>query len=313
MTRFGAVIGAICALIALAIAPLLQSTNWLLLDAFTRGIAAHTPADPRVVVVSVNEKSVRNLAQIGYGRPPYPRDVWAQAIGELQRAGARVIALDLGLYEEDLNHPEGDRAFAAAIQNAPVVLGVNTDPRFPRALRGYEKDLWHVTGCGGNFGVVLPFTESAPAIGTTRLVTTSGVVHEYVITDASVPSLALESARMFLNLPRTGECRRGEFIFSGRRIPVPFLIRWHSAPKFIDFDKLLVAALAREDPSAGIKNLEQFEAQFRGKIVLIGYTAQGLFDLRATPLDPKSAGVLIHANAIDDILNAQFNREANPI
>ena len=323
MTRFGALLGAICAAIILAISPTLRSSEWLLYDAFTRAIARRIPADPRIVIVSVNEKSVGNLAQIGYGRPPYSRDVWAQAIVELQRAGARVIAIDLGLYEEDLNHPEGDRALEAAVQNAPVILGANTDPQYPRDTRGYTKDLWTIAGppLPAN-GVVLPFMNSAPAIGTVRLTISPrvSVVHSYAIadrvtTDGYVPSLALESARMFLNLPRRGAWTENEFVFSGRHVPIDrdrtFAIRWHTPPKFVDFDKLVLAALAHEDPTAGVKNLAEFESQLRGKIVLIGYTAQGLFDLRATPLDAKSAGVLIHANAIDDIVNGTFNRSAN--
>src|SRR5262245_35534347 len=39
-----------------------------------------------------------------------------------------------------------------------------------------------------------------------------------------------------------------------------------------------------------------------GRIVLIGASAPGLFDLRATPLDPVVAGVEVHAQAIEQIL-----------
>jgi len=75
----------------------------------------------RKLIVSVNEKSVHTLDQAGFGRPPYSRDVWAQATRELRRAGARVIAIDIGLSEEDINHPEGDRAFAEAVHRAAIV------------------------------------------------------------------------------------------------------------------------------------------------------------------------------------------------
>ena len=39
-----------------------------------------------------------------------------------------------------------------------------------------------------------------------------------------------------------------------------------------------------------------------GRIVLVGATAPGLFDLRATPLDPVIAGVEVHAQAIEQIV-----------
>ena len=323
------VLGAICAAIIVGVSlldPTFLGAEWLLHDAFTRAIAARTPADPRIVIVSVNEKSVRNLAEIGYGRPPYSREVWANAITELRSAGAGVIAIDLGLSEEDINHPDGDRAFAAAVQNAPVVLAVNTDPRYPHALRGYANDLWRIQGPASPLnGVVLPYMSSAPAIGTIRLAVSqhTSVVRNYpvadrVTADGYVPSLALEASRMFLDLPRSGTWDAKAFVFSGRHVPVDrnrtFSIRWHTVPRaqFVDFDRLMVAALAREDPTAATpEKLAAFEGQFRGKIILIGYTAQGLFDLRATPLASVSAGLFIHANAIDDLINGFFNREAN--
>src|SRR5688500_9828506 len=44
-------------------------------------------------------------------------------------------------------------------------------------------------------------------------------------------------------------------------------------------------------------------AELRGKIALIGTTSPGLFDLRATPVDPVYPGVEIHANMIGGILD----------
>jgi adenylate cyclase len=44
-------------------------------------------------------------------------------------------------------------------------------------------------------------------------------------------------------------------------------------------------------------------ADLKGKIVLVGATAPGLFDLRATPVDPVYPGVEIHANVIAGILD----------
>jgi adenylate cyclase len=45
-----------------------------------------------------------------------------------------------------------------------------------------------------------------------------------------------------------------------------------------------------------------------GRIVLVGTSAPGLFDLRATPLDAAVAGVEIHAQAIEQILLGEHLR-----
>ena len=46
----------------------------------------------------------------------------------------------------------------------------------------------------------------------------------------------------------------------------------------------------------------------RGKIVLVGTTAPGLLDLRATPVDPVYPGVEIHANLITGILDGKIKQ-----
>ena len=48
------------------------------------------------------------------------------------------------------------------------------------------------------------------------------------------------------------------------------------------------------------------EEEISGKIILVGTSATGLFDLRATPLDPTVPGVEIHAQMIEQMLRGQF-------
>jgi adenylate cyclase len=45
---------------------------------------------------------------------------------------------------------------------------------------------------------------------------------------------------------------------------------------------------------------------FRDKIVLVGVTAVGIYDLRVTPFDPVFPGLEIHANLIDSILSDNY-------
>jgi len=45
---------------------------------------------------------------------------------------------------------------------------------------------------------------------------------------------------------------------------------------------------------------------FKGKIVLVGATAIGIYDIRVTPFDPVFPGLEVHANVIDSILQQQF-------
>ena len=49
-------------------------------------------------------------------------------------------------------------------------------------------------------------------------------------------------------------------------------------------------------------------AELKGKIVLVGTTAPGLLDLRATPVDPVYPGVEIHANMISGMLDGNIKQ-----
>ncbi len=335
----GAALGAFCAALVAAISladPSFLGTEWLLEDPFHRAVAASHPPDPRIVVVAVSEEAIARLNLAGYGRPPYPRSVYAQVVREIQRAGAAAIAIDIAMSEEDAQHPESDREFAEVVRTAPVVLAVQPaaitpPPGVP------ETQTWQIAGPPSPLrGVVPSWFARATSIGSIRIASSPGtsVVHRYPIADRVaanryVPSLAMETARLFLHASRKGTWRGNVFELDGRLVPIDddrtFAIRWHRRPgekrtartagfsyPVISLDKVLVAALAREDPASGIPEAQVagLESRLRDKIVVIGYTAAGLLDLRPTPLSATAAGVEIHANAIDNLINGDFNRIA---
>ncbi len=50
---------------------------------------------------------------------------------------------------------------------------------------------------------------------------------------------------------------------------------------------------------------------FKDKIVFVGATAAGTYDLKVTPLSPFTAGVLIHMTALDNMLRNRYMRPAS--
>jgi len=347
--RTGALIGLLCALAIAAASRLLLPIEWELHDSFTRRIATRTRPDPRIVIVGVSDEALRAL-EPEFGRPPFPRAVWATAIDELRRCGARVIALDVALTGEDNAHPEGDRALAEALNGAPVVLAVPTRAAAPPPTT-FASRLWKIRGLAASqaVGVDEPSAlfRGAEGIAGVRLAPGDATnIHEYLIAEpvtggGAIPSLALEAVRQFRGGAREATSSPNTFRFRGQTIPangLGALIRWHDRPlaekraarvelklppvadaqlrdevryTFIGLHKVLLGAALRQEASLLPETEMEFENQFRGKIIFMGYTALGLFDLRVTPLSPRTPGVEIHANAADDLLNNTFNREAN--
>lgn len=61
---------------------------------------------------------------------------------------------------------------------------------------------------------------------------------------------------------------------------------------------------ARDVLDAGLS--EQIKARVENKIILVGASAEGLKDLRSTPLEPFRPGVEVHANVIEQILQGKY-------
>jgi adenylate cyclase len=347
-TLWGALLGLACALVACGV--MLSTRAFfgaedLVYDAMSRRLAADRDVDDRIVIVAINEQSIAALSEI-YGRPPYSRGVHALILDELTRDGAKVVAFDLLFDQENLADPEGDRAFATSLANVVTILPVQTTSASAKARplpADFASSLWKIDGAATprSYGVIAPHAafRSTAGVGTIRLDQSQGsTVRRYAVADRTpsgyVPGLALEVFRAFRNLPRHAAQRQtinGARLFmeGTRGVPVDqnlsMLIRWNGRRKgasaddhvrypLIDFNKVVLVSLARNDSTIGIKaeDLDRFAAQFKGKIVLVAYTAGGLYDLRPTPVSSTAAGVEIHANAIDNLLNGHFNAPVQP-
>ncbi len=77
---------------------------------------------------------------------------------------------------------------------------------------------------------------------------------------------------------------------------------YHSSPE----SKPTVSAKAILFPSEFGWTNEKLSNAFANHIVLIGTSAAGLLDLRATPLSPVVAGVTVHADILDQIITGTF-------
>lgn len=125
------------------------------------------------------------------------------------------------------------------------------------------------------------------------------------------PSLSLLTAARYFGAdirPLDGSIKAGLTIdgfasldaASGRAVPTNphghFLINYYTDPRAY-FPTYSVADIldGTVPPSA-----------YQDKVLLFGMTAQGLFDLRATPFNPATPGVYIHASAIQNMIDGSY-------
>ena len=112
--------------------PIVSTLEWKLYDQRVRWASDPASARPDIVLVNIDELSVRRLEPL-VGRWPWPRLVHADVIDFLADAGAKVIAFDVLFTERDRragfdvgdatwSGAESDRALAESVQRAGNVV-----------------------------------------------------------------------------------------------------------------------------------------------------------------------------------------------
>jgi adenylate cyclase len=230
-----------------------------------------------------------------------------------------------------------DGVFAAALDKQPVILGFNLSPdqvkgALPKPLfseadlNGRELTAYNAPGFEANVPVL---AQAAAGAGSFSVVTDpDGIVRSaYLIQqvgDDYYPSLALATAALYLDavavkplltatVDQMSQAQRDSggydyltMLLPGskqRLIPVGEAMstviqyRGRGGPHGGSFRYVSAADVLTGRAPADV---------LKGAVVLIGTTAPGLVDLRATPVNPEYPGVEIHANIIRSILDNSF-------
>ena len=222
---------------------------------------------------------------------------------------------------------DNDGLFAKAMKGRPVVLGYYMsnergsrriasipEPVLPKGM--FQNRNINFTSWAGYGGNLLDFQKSAANAGHFNPFTDQdGIVRRVPmlaeLDGAYYEALSLAVVRTLLGFPKlepgfteTGVMQGG---YSG--------LEWlRTGPLTIPVDESVCALVPfRGDrysfPYISISDIladRVQPAQLKGRIALVGATASGLFDLRATPVNSVYAGVEVHANMIAGILDRKI-------
>ena len=286
------------------------------------------PSD-NVVIVDIDEKSLKEL-----GQWPWSRDKVATVLENLAGSDVGIVGLDIVFAEFDnsspkrvldklgvknIEAPDFDVILATTLANTPTISGYmfnfqakTQDVKAPNiATIVVEKNytdseyLPVANGVIPNIDVLQQNSYSSGFFNT--IPDDDGVVRSVPLLvkyDSVIyPSLSLEILRI---------------VYGANSIVVEYGRSGISSVKLDDqvistdrFGRLNLNYYGKSRLFKYISAVDIYSKNFKkedieGKIVLIGTSAGGLLDLRATPFDSVYAGVEVHATAIENILTKSY-------
>ncbi len=270
----------------------LQSMELAIRDLMMR-VRGTQPTSGNIVIVAIDDES---FSWTGY-QWPWPHAYLAQIVDALNQAGARVVGLDVTLFEADPN-PAGDEALAQSIQDAKNFVSV---VKISRSVQGGQV-------ISSLQQALALFRDNLDGMGLTAVVSDPDAITRSVqafdtYDQKPYYNWAFEAARLYLGVNEPSHPTPGSVIFNKRNIP-------------LSGGRLLVnfAGPASTYPTYSAYRLvlgDYPPETFRDKIVLIGATTITLHDVFPTPFSAQlqTPGVEIVANAVDTLLQGKYLRE----
>ncbi|MEA2018789.1 MAG: adenylate/guanylate cyclase domain-containing protein [Campylobacterota bacterium] len=296
-------------------------------------VRGEEPNSQNVIIIDLDDKSLKKL-----GQWPWSRNIVADLLAKLTNAGIGIIAFDIVFAEEDRSNPlkvieklgiktkieipNYDYIFAATVAQTPTILGYQFQlskddflekraPDIPaifieRNLFDDSQDLV-IKAHGTILNIPLVQENSYSSGFFNNVPDESGVVRSVPLVikyeEQIYPSLALEiirtisdSKRVYINYDENGvsHIELGDYSIPTDRYGRS-IVNFRGGAKNFQY----VSALDIIENNFNPKDIE-------GKIAIVGTSAAGLLDLRATPFDSVYPGVEVHANVVDNILTQEY-------
>lgn len=241
---------------------------------FDQQLAWSQPAiNPDILIAQIDEQSLSTI-----GSWPWKRQVHARIIDRLSDAGVAAVVYDVLFVEPVLG--EGDRTLAAAMTRSGRVA-VPAYAQFPGSN-------------GRAYDVQMPVPEIA------KTAWTIGHVNVLFDKDGLVRRARMQSAQRPQQMPHLVQALVGNLFDNPQGLPSELVIAFNPAGAYpaIPVEKILNGEVPPE--------------LLKGKIVLVGATAQGMGDILpvAGPFGSVMSGVEVQANLLNTILAKSWVTDA---
>ena len=284
-----------------------------------------------VTIVDIDEKSIAKIGQF-----PWRRDIYSKILNNLNQFNPSAIAFDIVFSEEDKQNPQDlllklqkesdqlitanvlntNKIFIDSISKSKVVLPVLGEPN-DNFVENNSKPKLKIITKGENAKNFLysyknkiisleEINNAASGIGAISLIPNiDGIIRNipllYNIDNQIWPSLALEAIRIATNQKNllVQSDKSGISVIKTRKDVFPGDQNGIINIKYNKFDKEnYISAI-------DVINNDFDQKRIENKIILIGSSAQALFDIVKISNGKTVPGVEIHAHIIDNILNKE--------
>lgn len=328
----GLAVGAVAALVVFALdaAHVFRRLEWKSWDARMSAFADPAKASKEIVLILVDQPSLDFYAGQGITWP-WPRELYGAIVRHLAAGGAKAVFFDITMTEGSRFGVEDDQSLAAAAAaagNVYIPVFLSTEETAPDAAPGTED----LALFRNKAEAALPreVRGEEPAGGP------EAWPEFFKSVTLPVPDL-LKAARGVVNVrvnpDADGIYRRTPLFFPFRSFyvgSVPLALSLASRPgldlrtlpgddegniclRFFGKTGAYKAYSAAAVINSYAQSLQGQKPQvpageFAGKTVLLGLSAVGLYDIKASPLSGVVPGVEIHAAAVDSIVNGHAFR-----
>lgn len=286
------------------------------------------PSD--VAMFYVDEPSLRNMEAQGINWP-WPRELYASALNFCHRGGARAVVFDLFFSEDSVYGVGDDEAFADGVSKGPpsyfvLFLSKNeaasADTSEKIAIKKSSVPFappyppWLEAKQSLQSLPINPLMEVATGFGNAQTPPDQDGVYRRVdlidrFGDAVIPSIDLKVVSDLKNISQLSWPTRYTFFLDSSEIPLDddgrMMIRYYGSsdtfPTYSLGEVILSNAQLNEGKTPSID-----PSVVKGKIVIIGLAAPGLYDMKSSPLARTLPGSEIHATIMENLLTSDFIR-----
>lgn len=285
--------------------------------------------DTSITFIYIDDNTIHSLG--GY---PLKRSYYATLIDLLTQLNVKAIAFDILLIEKNPDYPERDFLLVSTVKNSNrVYLGgtfINlekTNKKSTVQAKAIEKFLINIQDENTNFikgsDFIGPFDEllqSCAGLGHLNYVQkgfpTAIPLLVHISEERFLPSLSLELARVYYNVPRESIKVYSNQIYLGQvKIPtnngkmqINYIGGFESLKMYslIDFVRLYDAVKSGLEPETKLND-------FKDKIVFVGIFSETLGHTVNSPFQEKFPPTGIHIMALNTIIQKKFLIETTPL